>query len=72
MDEFISQGAVKIIEVVGVSDKSFDDAVTQAVAKASKTVEGITGLEVLKYTAKVKDGSIIQYRANVKLAFPVK
>ncbi|TES91816.1 MAG: dodecin domain-containing protein [Candidatus Cloacimonadota bacterium] len=72
MDELISQGAVKIIEVVGVSDKSFDDAVTQAVAKASKTVEGITGLEVLKYTAKVKDGSIIQYRANVKLAFPVK
>ena len=72
MDELISQGAVKIIEIVGVSDKSFDDAVTQAVAKASKTVEGITGLEVLKYTAKVKDGSIIQYRANVKLAFPVK
>lgn len=72
MDEFISQGAVKIIEVVGVSDKSFEDAVTQAVAKASKTVEGITGLEVLKYTAKVKDGGINQYRANVKLAFPVK
>ncbi len=72
MDELISQGAVKIIEIVGVSNKSFDDAVTQAVAKASKTVEGITGLEVLKYTAKAKDGKIVQYRANIKLAFPVK
>lgn len=72
MDELISQGAVKIIEIVGVSNKSFDDAVTQAVAKASKTVEGITGLEVLKYTAKTKDGKIVQYRANIKLAFPVK
>jgi flavin-binding protein dodecin len=72
MDNFISRGAVKIIEVVGVSDKSFDDAVAQAMAKTSKTVEGITGIEVLKYTAKVKDGSIVQYRATVKLAFSVK
>jgi flavin-binding protein dodecin len=72
MDELISEGAVKIIEIVGVSNKSFDDAVIQAVAKASKTVEGITGLEVLKYTTRVKDGKIVQYRANIKLAFPVK
>lgn len=72
MDGLINQGAVKIIEVVGVSDKSFDDAVSQAVMKASKTVEQISGLEVLKYTAKVNQGKIVQYRANVKLAFPVK
>lgn len=72
MEEFISQGAIKIIEVVGVSDKSFDDAIVQAVSKATKTVEAVTGIEVLKFTAKVKDGNIIQYRANVKLAFPVK
>ena len=72
MDEFISQGVVKIVEVVGVSDKSFDDAVSQAIIRASKTIEGITGIEVIKYMAKVKDGHIIQYRANIKLAFPVK
>ena len=72
MEEFINEGAIKIIEVVGVSDKSFDDAVKQAILKASKTVEGINGIEVVKYTAKVNDGNISQYRANVKLAFPVK
>jgi flavin-binding protein dodecin len=71
MSEQIQSGAVKIIEVVGVSKVSFDDAVVQAVKKASQSVKGINGIEVLKYMARVKDGSISQYRANVKLAFPV-
>jgi len=68
----ISEGAIKIVEILGISKKSFDDAVEQAVKKASKTIENITGLEVIKFSARVEDGKIIQYRANVKLAFPVK
>ncbi len=42
MSDYIQQGAVKVIEVIGVSPDSFEDAVSQAVAKASETVEGIT------------------------------
>lgn len=68
----ISEGAIKIVEILGISKKSFDDAVEQAVKKASKTIDNITGLEVIKFSARVEDGKIIQYRANVKLAFPVK
>lgn len=68
----ISEGAIKIVEILGISEKSFDDAVDQAIKKASKTIDNITGLEVVKYSARVEDGKIIQYRANVKLAFPVK
>lgn len=72
MSYAINEGAIKIVEILGISKKSFDDAVEQAVKKASKTIDNITGLEVIKFSARVEDGKIIQYRANVKLAFPVK
>lgn len=72
MSDFISEGAVKVIEVIGVSEKSFDDAVNQAVEKASKSISGITGVEVLRQGARVTNGRISQYRADVKLAFAVK
>jgi flavin-binding protein dodecin len=68
----ISSGAIKIVEVIGISSKSFDDAVNQAVKKASKSVKGISGVEVVKHSAKVEAGKIVQYKANVKLAFAVK
>lgn len=67
----IEVGAVKIIEIIGISNKSFDDAVAQAVKKASESIKGITGVEVIKYGAKVNDGNIVQFKANVKLAFTV-
>ena len=72
MGEMIKQGAIKIIEVVGVSEKSFEDAVVQAITKASNSVEGISGAEIVKFTASVNNGNITQFRADVKLAFPVK
>lgn len=68
----LKTGAIKVIEVIGISPKSFDDAVVQAVKKASKSVKGITGVEVVKHSASVEAGKIVQYKANVKLAFTVK
>ena len=68
----LKTGAIKVIEVIGISPKSFDDAVVQAVRKASKSVKGITGVEVVKHRASVENGKIVQYKANVKLAFAVK
>jgi len=72
MSEQIESGAIKIIEVMGVSTKSFEDAVKEAVEKASKSIKGITGVEVLKHSCRVGDGGISQYRVNCKLAFVVK
>jgi dodecin len=68
----ISSGAIKVVEVIGISKKSFNDAVVQAVKKASQSIKGISGVEVIKQSAKVEGGKITQYRADVKLAFPVK
>ncbi len=68
----ISSGVIKVVEVIGISKKSFDDAVAQAVKKASQSIKGITGVEVIRHSAKVEAGKIVQYKANVKLAFAVK
>jgi len=67
----IADGAVKVIEIIGISSKSFDDAIAQALDKASKSVKGITGFEITKHMASVEDGKIKNYKVNVKLAFPV-
>ncbi len=72
MGEYVSKGAIKVLEIIGISEVSFDDAVSQAVAKASETIDGITGVEVTSQTARVKDGKVTQYHATVKLAFAVK
>jgi len=71
MSSHINKGAVKVIEIIGISPKSFDDAIVQALNKASKTIKGITGFEVIKQMAAIEDGKITQYKVNLKLAFPV-
>jgi hypothetical protein len=63
---------VRVIELVGVSDKSWSDAAQQAVGRASETVRHITGLDVLHSTAIVRDGKIVEYHVNVKVAFVVE
>lgn len=69
---YIDSGAVKVIEIIGVSDKSFEDAIDNAVTKASESVSGITGVEVVSQTARVDDGKVTRYAATCKLAFVVK
>lgn len=62
---------VKIVELIGVSDSTFEDAVATAVERASVTIQNITGLDVIGQSAQVKDGKITEYRVNVKIAFVV-
>jgi hypothetical protein len=63
---------VKIVELMGVSDESFSDAVRQAVKEASKTIRNITGVEVIKSTAEVEDDEIYEYHVTVRLAFAIE
>ena len=62
---------VKVVDLIGVSDKSWEDAVSKAVKDASKTIDNITGVEVISATANVKDGELTEYKATVKVAFGV-
>lgn len=64
----------KVIEIIGSSDKSWDDAAQVALNEATKTIHGITGIEVTNTTAKVDPttGKITEYHSIVKIAFRVE
>jgi flavin-binding protein dodecin len=63
---------VKVIELVGNSPKSWEDAARNALNEAAKTVRNIGGMDVINQTAIVKDGEITEYRANIKISFAVE
>jgi flavin-binding protein dodecin len=62
-------GVIIIREMVGTSPRSWSDAARNAVAPASKTVRNIQTVEVVKSTAEVRDGEIVEYRVDLKIGF---
>lgn len=62
----------KVIELVGSSNKSFQDAVDTAIQLASKTVRGIRGVDVVGQKAMAKSGKVTEYKANLKVSFAVE
>lgn len=70
-DDDVTGGVVKVIEVVGSSAESFDDAVGTAVRAAARTIRNITGVEVVSYSASVEGDTITTYKADCKVAFLV-
>ncbi len=67
-----SPATIRVVELVGVSSKSWSDAAQQVVANASSRLRHITGLDVLHSSAVVRDGKIMEYHVNVKVAFVVE
>ena len=55
--------------MVGTSPKSWSDAARQAVATAARTVRNIKTVEVVKSSAVVEDGEIVEYRVDLKIGF---
>jgi flavin-binding protein dodecin len=63
----------KIIEVIGVSSKGWEDAAQTAVNEAKKTVHGIHGIKIQDMTADVDSaGKIVRYKTTVKMSFGVE
>ncbi len=64
---------IKVIELVGESKTSWEDAVKEAVKEASRTIRNISGVEVLNWTGNVgPNGEITEYKADVQVAFVVE
>ncbi len=64
-------GVIKVLEVIGTSNVSFDDAVKQAVREVAKTIRNIDSVYVKEQKAHVKDGEITSYGVNCKVSFRV-
>lgn len=59
----------RVTKITASSTKSFQDAVEGGLKRASKTLRGITGLEVISLKAKVENGKVVEYRATIELTF---
>ncbi len=59
----------KVIELVGTSDVSWEDAAKRAVERANKSLRDLRVAEVTKLDMKIEDGKVVAYRAKVSLSF---
>jgi len=65
----MSESVYKIIEVVGTSADSWEDAARNAVETAAKSLSDLRIAEVAELDMRVEDGKVTAYRARVKLSF---
>ncbi len=59
----------KVIEVIGTSEKSWEDAAKRAVETAAKTLKNLRVAEIKDLDLRVEDNKVIAYRAKVSLSF---
>lgn len=65
----MSDRVYKVIELVGTSEKSWEDAAKNAIALASKSLRDLRIAEVSELDMQLEDNKVIAYRAKVKLSF---
>ena len=63
---------LKVIEVLGQSEKSWEDAAKVAVAEAAKTLHNIKSIYIKNMEAKVENNQITEYRINAKITFELE
>ena len=61
----------KIIELVGVSEESIQQAIRNAVTRASESLKGLDWFEMTEVRGLVKDGKVNQFQVKVKVGFRI-
>jgi dodecin len=59
----------KVIEIIGGSDKSWEDAAKKAVEVAAKSLEEMRVAEVKELDMRIEDGKVVEYRAKLRVSF---
>lgn len=62
----------KVIEIIASSEKSFEDAISNGVAKASESLQGVSSAWVKDHSVKVVDGKVAEFRVVLKVTFVLK
>lgn len=65
-------GVLKVIELLGNSEVSFEDAIQNVINEAAKTIKDIKSVYIQDMQVSVKHNTIEQYRVNAKVTFEVK
>ena len=59
----------RVTELSAVSENGFEDAINQAIARATQTLRGVEGAWVKDMNVLIEDGNIVGYKANVAITF---
>ncbi|TGQ47707.1 MULTISPECIES: dodecin family protein [unclassified Mesorhizobium] len=59
----------RVTEITSSSEKSFQDAIEQGIARASKTLKNVEGAWIQDQKVVVEEGKIVAYRVNMKVTF---
>lgn len=62
----------KVVELIGSSTRSFEDAIEHAIQDAANTTRGISGAHVENFSVRCENGKITEYKVNLKVAFGVE
>ncbi len=65
----MSEQVYKVIELVGASDKSVDDAVRNAIARASKTLHNLRWFQIAETRGNIVNGQVSQYQVVLRVGF---
>ena len=59
----------KVNELIGSSSEGFEQAAKEVIARANRTLRGVTGIEVIEKRVKIQEGEIAEYRVRLRLVF---
>ena len=62
----------KVIEIIGTSENSWEEAATNAVEKASLSLDDLRVAEVVSEDLKIENGKVVAYRTRVSVSFKFK
>ena len=62
----------KVIQLVGASDKSIDDAVERALARADQTLDELRWFEIVETRGTIEGGKVAQWQVMIKVGFTLK
>jgi dodecin len=64
-----AMSVARVTELSATSQTSFEDAINEAVARATKTLRGVEGAWVKDQNVLIEDGNIVGYKVNVEITF---
>jgi hypothetical protein len=68
----MSDNVYKIIEIVGSSESSIEDAIEKAVARASSTIDDVRWFEVKETRGHVENGRVAHYQVTLRIGFTLR
>ena len=62
----------RVIELAGTSDKTIEDAVSSAIARANKTIRNLRWFELIQTRGNIENGKIAHFQATLKVGFTME